>query len=92
MTIAKNTIPVMPEFPPVIVRDNMLCLDGGDDGKMIWDLMLAVNEAVNSNLTLADAIRAARKATEWDTGVQPPIRAVIDMYRFVTRNQKGETR
>ena len=44
--------PVMPEFPPVIVRDNMLCLEGGDDGKMIWDLMLAVNEAVDDNLTL----------------------------------------
>ena len=87
MTIANNK--VMPAFPPVIVRGNMLCLEGGDDGKMIWDLLLAVNAAVNDNLTLGDAIRAARRATEWDTGVQPPIRAVIDMYRFVT--QKGET-
>ena len=86
------SIPVMPEFPPVIVRDNMLCLEGGDDGKMIWDLMLAVNAAVNDNLTLGDASRAARKASEWDTGVQPPIAAVINMYRFVTRNKKGETR
>ena len=82
------SIPVMPEFPPVIVRDNMLCLEGGDDGKMIWDLMLAVNAAVN-DLTEVDAIEAARKATEWDTGVQPPIEAVITMYEFVTRNKKG---
>jgi len=92
MTIAKNTTPVMPEFPPVIVRDNLLLMDSGDDGSMILELYFAVGEAVNSNLTTGDALRVARRATEWDTGVQPPIRAVIDMYRFVTRNQKGGTR
>lgn len=92
MTIAKNTIPVMPEFPPVIIRDNLLLMDSGDDGSMILELYFAVGEAVNSNLTTGDALRVARAATEWDTGVRPPIRAVIDMYRFVTRNKKGETR
>tara|TARA_R100001594_G_scaffold47688_1_gene80540 strand:+ start:309 stop:581 length:273 start_codon:yes stop_codon:yes gene_type:complete len=90
MTIANNK--VMPAFPPVIIRDNLLLMDSGDDGSMILELYFAVGEAVNSNLTTGDALRVARAATEWDTGVQPPIRAVIDMYRFVTRNQKGETR
>ena len=82
-----NNRPVMPEFPPVIVRDHMLLMDSGDDGKMILELMLAVNEAVNSNLTTGDALRVARAATERDTGVRPPIKAVVAMYRFITQKR-----
>ena len=53
MTIANNK--VMTAFTPVIVRGNMLCLEGGDDGKMIWDLMLAVNAAATSPNSLCHA-------------------------------------
>lgn len=86
MTRALNR-PVMPLFPPVIVRDHMLLMDSGDDGSMLLKLMLAVNEAVNSNLTTGDTLRVARAATEWDTGVRPPVKAVVAMYRFITQKR-----
>ena len=79
--------PVMPDFPPVIVRDHMLLMDSGDDGSMILELYFAVNAAVNDNLTLGDTMRVARAATEWDTGVQPPVKAVVAMYRFITQKR-----
>ena len=82
-----NNLPVMPLFPPVIVRDNLLLMDSGDDGAMILELYFAVGEAVNSNLTTGDTLRVARAATERDTGVRPPVKAVVAMYRFITQTR-----
>ena len=79
--------PLMPEFPPVIVRDNLLLMDSGDDGSMILELYFAVQRSVQSNLTTGDALRVARAATEWDTGVRPPVRDVVAMYRFITQKR-----
>jgi len=86
MTLANNR-PVMPLFPPVIVRDNLLLMDSGDDGSMILELYFAVQRAADSNLTTGDTLRVARAATEWDTGVRPPVKAVVAMYRFITQKR-----
>ena len=90
MTRAKNMIPVMPEFQPVIIRDHMLCLGGRDDGEMLVTLYTNLLRAVQ-DLTTGDALRVARDYTAEDTGVRPPVEAVVAMYRHI-RNQKGETR
>lgn len=82
-----NNLPVMPLFPPVIVRDHMLLMDSGDDGSMILELYFAVQRAADSNLTTGDTLRVARAATEWDTGVRPPVKAVVAMYRFITQKR-----
>ena len=81
-----NNQPVMPEFPPVIVRDNLLLLDGGDDGEMLVTLYTNLLRAVQ-DLTTGDALRVARGYTAEDTGVRPPIKAVVAMYRFITQKR-----